>query len=181
MSEVRTTWRRQILLVDRRLQFKFVAIFGGFSTLLSVWSGSVYYLAWRQSDLSLGESPSTDLTWFIVGTAGIGVLSAFLGILVGHRVAGPAFVVARWMSAMARGEYPRVRPLRDGDDLQGLHKSFNDMMEALKRREEEELSIVSQSLAEVQRAWPQAGSTLAALEALRLRKETRLRPPPKGF
>lgn len=52
-----------------------------------------------------------------------------------HRISGPAFLLGRYMDEIIRGEYPRPRPLRDGDELAGLYEKFGEMVKAIEARE----------------------------------------------
>jgi hypothetical protein len=183
VNERSKLFRRTILLIDKKLQLKFVAIFGAFSAALTAWCGFVCYVAWQQSDSGVAaaipvENPmrATYFWWFLVGTIAMGGLSAFLGLLLGHRIAGPAFVVGRWMNVLAGGEYPTIRALRVGDDLQGLHQGFANLVAALKRREEEEISVLTRAVADLQGQGPQAVGALAALKELAGRKQAALSP-----
>lgn len=75
------------------------------------------------------------------------LLVAAFSIIHSHRVAGPVFVLMRRMRMVQRGTLPTSRGLRRGDEFQDVAASFNAMVEALRERESEELSVIGRCLA----------------------------------
>jgi len=51
------------------------------------------------------------------------------------RISGPVFVLKRYMNEIINGNFPKIRPLRDNDELQDLHETFTKMVDELKKRE----------------------------------------------
>ncbi len=100
---------------------------------------------------------------------------ALVALLVTHRVAGPMRVLVDQMRLLADGRYPRWRPLRAHDELRELFAEFHAAVDALRRRDHEELAGLEDVLA----AGPTSGS--ATLESLTTRKRARLdRSPEEG-
>ena len=83
-------------------------------------------------------------------TAGIlaAVVLCLLGlaVVVTHRIAGPALVIARACRCVADGDLVRQRPLRRGDLLVGLADQVGAMVEALRVREEGERTRLAEAV-----------------------------------
>ena len=63
-----------------------------------------------------------------------GVAMGFIFIRKTHRIAGPIFVMTRYMQEIIAGKYPQVRELRKKDELKDFYAVFSTMVEALKKR-----------------------------------------------
>ena len=73
----------------------------------------------------------------VLGTIVAGVLAfalalALVGILVTHRVVGPAYRMQRLFERVARGHLSLPTAIRRGDELQDLYHAFADMVNALR-------------------------------------------------
>jgi hypothetical protein len=69
-----------------------------------------------------------------------------LGILMLHRIAGPVHVISSYMSELAEGRHPVIRPLRSKDELVDFYHSFKQMAERLRQRELEEVVEIREAL-----------------------------------
>jgi len=161
--------RRQVL-VDRRFQLKYVAgLAAGGACMCAAFGGAVW-LAVRQARESLGPEAQSLLegteTTVLILTLLMAVLMALamalVALLVTHRIAGPVRVLRRQFRYLAEGRYPRWRPLRNHDELRELFAEFHAAVDAVRRREHEELAALEAGLATGN---PTAGTTLAALAA----------------
>ena len=162
--------RRQVL-VDRRFQLKYaVGLAVGGASLCAAF-GAAVWLALHQARETLGPESQATLqgteTTVLVLTAFMalvmsGVLS-LVGLLVTHRVAGPMRVLRTQLKRLAEGSFPRWRPLRSHDELRDIFGEFHATVDALRRREHEELSALESALATG--AGPEARVTLSALAA----------------
>jgi hypothetical protein len=85
------------------------------------------------------------MLWLAAILAGVVVCLLALAIIVTHRIAGPALVMARTCRAVAAGSLAAPRPLRRGDLLVGLADEVGAMVEALRRREEEERAALEEA------------------------------------
>ncbi len=94
-----------------------------------------------------------------------------LAVVITHRIAGPALVIARACRRVANGELVRQRPLRRGDLLVGLADEMGAMVEALRAREEEERTRLAE-VAQVMVASPEQAR--AIVEQLAAEKARRL-------
>jgi hypothetical protein len=76
------------------------------------------------------------LIYVIIGIIFIqGVVLFFVLIRQTHRIAGPLFVVTRYMKDIINGHYPEhLRPLRDTDLLKDFYAIFNEMVFVLRER-----------------------------------------------
>ena len=108
-------------------------------------------------------------------TAGIlaAVVLCLLGlaVVVTHRIAGPALVIARACRCVAEGDLVRQRPLRRGDLLVGLADQVGAMVEALRVREEGERTRLAEAV-EVMADSPERAR--AIVEQLAIEKSRRL-------
>ncbi|MDH7555139.1 MAG: hypothetical protein QHH74_15970 [Spirochaetota bacterium] len=77
------------------------------------------------------------LLW-INGLLGIALVVAVFIVVVRrtHRVAGPMFLLKRYMNEIIEGKVPKIRPLRKGDEFKDVFDTFVTMVESLhlKRR-----------------------------------------------
>lgn len=80
---------------------------------------------------------NTYLMW-INGILGIALVAVVFFIIVrrAHRVAGPMYVLKRYMNEIADGTVPEIRPLRKGDEFGDVFDAFREMIASLnlKRR-----------------------------------------------
>jgi hypothetical protein len=88
------------------------------------------------------------------------------GVLLTHRVAGPIYVMSHYISILAQGRYPIMRPLRRGDELKPFFERFQSAIEALRHRESEEVEALSTAIARFEKLELDAEG-IRALEALR--------------
>lgn len=167
--------RRQIL-VDRRFQLKYVAGLALAGASVCGAFGVAVWMAVRQARESLSPearpvlegTETTILVLTVFMAVVMAVALALVALLVTHRVAGPMRVLLGQMRLLADGRYPRWRPLRSHDELRDLFAEFHAAVDALRRRDHEELAALEDVLA----AGPASGT--ATLESLTTRKRTSL-------
>ena len=174
--------RRQVL-VDRRFQLKYAAglALGG-ASLCAAFGGAVW-LALHQARETLGpESQATlqgtETTVLVLAAFMALVMSLVLslvGLLVTHRVAGPMRVLREQLRRLAEGRFPRWRPLRSHDELRDVFAEFHATVDALRRREHEELAAVESAL-----ATGSGSSGRTTLTSLAAAKRARLDGPDDG-
>jgi nitrogen fixation/metabolism regulation signal transduction histidine kinase len=135
------------------------------------------WLALHQARETLGPEAQAVLqgteTTVLVLTAFMALVMALVlslvGLLVSHRVAGPMRVLIGQLRRLAEGRFPRWRPLRSHDELRDVFAEFHATVDALRRREHEELSAVESVL-----ATGSGSSGRATLTALAEAKRARL-------
>ena len=139
--------RRIIPIVDARFQWKYTllimalgvgltAIMGGFLYKAHVDNTRLLDLAGNQllqAEVMRGDQ--IFLLYLIVLVILMGVGLGFWGLIVTHRVSGPLYVVARYLTAIATGHYPDVRPLRKRDELHEFFAAFEEAVNAMRNRD----------------------------------------------
>lgn len=175
---------RRNYLVDRAFQLKYAALLAVIGASLSAAFGVLMIVIEMESFRPLHGTLSaeglaalrrvelTQLGMTAVTSILMAVSLGLLGILVTHRVAGPIYVLGRYVSVLARGRYPMMRPLRKRDELKGFFERFREAVESLRARDEEEareLDTVLERVAALASREPEI-EALDRLRALRDRK-----------
>ncbi|MBU8894374.1 signal protein [Corallococcus sp. H22C18031201] len=168
---------RRTYLLDREFQLKYILLLSG---LGAVSMGVFGALAWRvQVAAEAGTSGAgTLLALTLVGVVGLGGVLGLFGLLFTHRVAGPVHVMSLYVAALAAGRYPRLRPLRRGDELRTFFARFSDAVDRIRQREADEAHVLAQALGALRpvATTPEARAALESLEALELRKRQAVEP-----
>lgn len=106
--------------------------------------------------------------------AGVLVLALALGvtgILITHRVVGPAYRMRRIFEGIGEGKLEITTGIRKGDELQDLYQAFADMVESLRDQRSEEIVQLEETLAKMEAAGIQSAYTIQLREVLeRIRK-----------
>jgi hypothetical protein len=171
---------RKTYLVDRRFQLKYTALLALMGALISFVFGAMMYLAHRRAQRELeweGLLPpeaaqhNAGLLGLMVG---IGLMMAvalgLFGLLITHKVAGPVQVLTHYLGVLARGRYPLMRPLRDGDELQAFFGRFQAAIHGLREREVQEAEALERALTQLE-SHPAAGELGEVLQALRAMRD----------
>ncbi len=175
--------RRRVYLVDRRFQLKQVLRLAGAGLVASAASGLWVWLAHRQSlelavtDPALRAILVADDHWLLLAIGGIAVATAaalgLLGLVLTHHVAGPVFVMSHYLSALAQGRFPKMRPLRRGDELKDFFQLFQRAVTVLREREARHAAVVEEAIRRTRNVLdraPDLEPAVLALEGL-LREE----------
>lgn len=64
------------------------------------------------------------------------ILTVFWALKRSHRIAGPVYLLERYLDELIDDKYPYVRPLRDGDEFSELFSKFTVAVASLKEKEE---------------------------------------------
>jgi hypothetical protein len=152
--QVRHKRRLSNLLLDKRLQLRYVLLV----TLLSAAiSGTLGYLIYQQMHLAsddlavqlhdaLGAEAADEITTEMRGRdralmltmlgVGVGLVVILFGYLVimTHKVAGPLYKVSSYFDKMAAGRLGTVTALRKGDMLTDFYDGFRDMHDTVRSR-----------------------------------------------
>jgi len=148
-------WRRRKYLVNE-FQTKYAVTLVLMSIIITVMVGVVMYKLFRgsvpvSSDV-LDETNVIDHhVRLLIGGLAILVVVAFgfffvIVVLESHRIAGPLFVMGRYMSELSSGKYPIMRQLRQNDELKEFFAQFKGAVDRLRERETEEVRVVERVL-----------------------------------
>jgi len=174
-------------LLDTSLQLRLASYLLAVAVALS---GALGWLLWNAyaetsrvvalADPDVGESIATLLAredrdrmiWLAAALGGVLVCLLGAAVVVTHRIAGPAFVIARTCRQIAGGSLARPRPLRSHDLLTDLADDVAGMVDALRGREDAERRTVLEASARLRDPAATAADRAAAAEALeRLARE----------
>ncbi len=188
----KTQRRMRNYLIDRRFQLKYtgmvllvtVSVAGGLGYMAYGFSkGQTEALTMQiATQLDLDADTATDLEQFALQEdrkirnailAGVLLLTlalGFTGIIVTHRVVGPAYRMRRLFQHVADGKFEVTTGIRKGDELQELFHSFADMVESLRDQRGEEIAQLEETLIKMEAAGVQSAHITelrAVLERIR--------------
>ena len=136
------------ILIAKRFQLRYSLTLAGAGALVGAIGGALMYLALRSVHESLPLPDDVralvaqqDVVFLgVFGASSVLVLAglAYLGLLLSHRIAGPLYVMTRYLAELAEGKYPSVRPLRKGDELKALFDLIQKVAEFHRARDVEE-------------------------------------------
>jgi hypothetical protein len=187
---------RRTYVVDRAFQVRYTVMLAVTGGVISCVFGALMFAAHVEARRSLGSygtlvpstwlkgqlsQQETTMLWLVVGvTLMMAAALGLFGILVTHRVAGPIFIMTRYVSVLAQGRFPQMRPLRKHDELKDFFDRFQGAVDVLKGREAEEAAKLDDVLKALEPVALTNGASAAieTLKALRDRKLGSLNPPP---
>jgi len=107
----------------------------------------------------------------IVGVLLMTLALGITGIIVTHRVVGPAYRMRRLFEHVGEGHLEVTTGIRKGDELQDLYRSFAEMVESLREQRAEEIERLEDTLIKMEAAGVQS-AYVTELRALldRIRK-----------
>lgn len=120
----------------------------------------------RESDQQVLRSIVTGVVVLVLILA---IALGITGIIVTHRVVGPAYKLKLLLGDVARGSLNTRGGLRKGDELQDVGDAFKAMVAALRERREDELAQLERALAKAEGAAddPDEDVVVSDLRALR--------------
>ncbi len=147
---------RRTYVIDRGFQLKYTVMLVVLGAAISSLFAAMTYLVHLDAERGLPPIPEiqehflrADST-LVVLMVGITVLMAgalaLLGILITHRVAGPIYVMSHYVSILAKGRFPLMRPLRKQDELKEFFDRFQQAVELMRTREVEEANSLEKAL-----------------------------------
>jgi HAMP domain-containing protein len=161
-------------LIDRRFQLKYTGMV--LLVTVSVASG-LGYVAYRfskgqtesltahiASQPDLDADTATDLERFaqqedrkirnaiIFGVLLLTFALGATGIIVTHRVVGPAYRMKRLFAHVGGGKFEVTTGIRKGDELQELYQSFAEMIESLRDQRAGEIEQLEETLRKMDEA-----------------------------
>lgn len=161
-------------LLDTKFQLKYT----GMVVLVTVIvAGILGYLAYRYSEgqtesltLTMATQPDLDpaamreieefaqaedrkvLLSIVTGILILALVLGFTGIIVTHKVVGPAYKMKRLLREVADGHLRIEGRLRKGDELQDLFIAFEHMVTQLRARQAEEIKELEASIERAKKA-----------------------------
>ena len=165
-------------LLDRRFQLKYT----GMVLVVTISVASVLgYVAYRFSkgqtealtahiaaQPDLDGTTASDLERFaqqedrkirnaiILGVMLLTLALGVTGIIVTHRVVGPAYRMRRLFEHVGEGRFEVTTGIRKGDELQELYRSFAQMVESLRDQRTEEIARLEETLIKMEAAGVQS-------------------------
>jgi hypothetical protein len=126
-------------LLNRNFQLKYVSMSLGLSAMLSIGLGSFLVSQMRENSRMLLLDADMDAVFqeqiaiadaqslLVLGGALLvfNILVGMGALLVTHRMAGPLFVIQRYLGMLSDSKIPEIRDLRKGDE-------FEDVLEAVR-------------------------------------------------
>lgn len=126
-------------LLNRNFQLKYVSMSLGLSAVLSIGLGSFLVSQMRENSRMLLLDADMDAVFqeqiaiadaqslLVLGGALLvfNILVGMGALLVTHRMAGPLFVIQRYLGMLSDSKIPEIRDLRKGDE-------FEDVLEAVR-------------------------------------------------
>lgn len=92
----------------------------------------------------------------LIGVALMTLALGFTGIVVTHRVVGPAYRMRRLFEHVGEGRLEVVTGIRKGDELQELFHSFAEMVESLRGQRAEDIERLEDTLIKLEAAGVQS-------------------------
>ena len=168
------TYHRRTYVVDRRFQLKYTGLIVLIGAAIAFVAAYFIFQSWKENTelLALSQPLLADtiqsreaskIYWAVGIFVILEVVGLFAwGILITHRIAGPLFIIDRYLEAIRSGFYPDMRPLRSHDELQQFFNSFSSTVDGLRQREKDELEVIDAALTELP-----AGEAREALQKVR--------------
>jgi hypothetical protein len=163
--------RRRTFVVDRKFQLKYTFVIVLVGVIVSAVLGYFVYdlsrenteLAVMESEMAAGATDTklmaevgqfdTRVICYLIGFVSIMALALFIwGIFITHRVAGPIYIISRYLNQISSGVIPETRPLRKGDELKGFFDTFGDMLGTLKANNIREAEALEKAIAAIKAA-----------------------------
>ncbi|MGC8927678.1 MAG: hypothetical protein ACP5QK_07115 [Myxococcota bacterium] len=165
--EERKPFRRKQFLINRAFQIKYTVIIAVIGIIIAVLWGTLFYKASKENSQQMlmlvqmdpNLSSMTDIIkeklaaedskimfYLIAFILAIFLSLVIWGILITHRIAGPIFIISRYVDSITDGKIPETRPLRKKDELKEFFEKFNRMLEALKERENIDIVTINDVL-----------------------------------
>jgi len=175
-------------LLDRRFQLKYTGMVVSVTLIVASFLGAIAYEESQGQtealQIQLAVQPDLDpqvaadldafgkerdrqmLVAILMGIFVLTVALGLTGIVVTHKMVGPAYRIRKLLATVARGRLRVDGALRRGDELQDVFAAFNDMVGNLRQRQEHEIAQLDAALRKAeQRGVPD--EVLASLRSLR--------------
>lgn len=130
--------KRRKILVDPQFQVR-LAFWASILAAVEVMVGSVAVMAVALTSIWVPVARESGFFYKFVGVIALVVLGAtavnfMIALLVSHKIAGPVYRLKKSMEQVSAGDLSLLIKLREGDELQELKDSFNEMVNSLRQR-----------------------------------------------
>lgn len=194
MSAAAVPYKRRTYLVDRGFQLKYTAILVVVGAAITALFGTMMYQAHVAATDMMGlpdkfheivtKNYDDRLLYMVAAIAVVMTMSlALFGVLITHRVAGPIYIIGRYVKVLGDGRFPELRPLRRNDELKDFFASFQEAVENMRSRDAADLAALDQALDQLERfcasspdAAKQLNTALVNLKGVRDRKQAAHQP-----
>ena len=99
----------------------------------------------------------------VTGVLALVIIVALTGVVITHRVVGPAYRIRMLMREVADGNWRPAGKLRKNDELQNLFAAFSDMLDTLRSEQAAEIEELESAIGVLSKS----GVTETQLEALK--------------
>jgi len=110
------------------------------------------------------------MQWVSVGIVLMGLVLGFTGIIVTHRLVGPAYKLRKLIHEVAAGKLKIMGHLRKGDELQEVFEAFAEMINSLRAAQAKEIAELDAAISHAREAGV-AAEQLAAIKGVRDRMQ----------
>ncbi|MEC9464663.1 MAG: hypothetical protein VX834_02695 [Myxococcota bacterium] len=153
--------RRLLPVVDLRFQLKYAGLVAAVGVICSSVCGLLLLESHRENTslLSLGASSvvieeaqrgdQIFMLYLVLGITLTGILLFGVGILITHRMAGPLFLTRRYLTMLAQGTHPDMRPIRARDEYRTFYQTVCRACDALAARDRKYLRELEDVLATI--------------------------------
>jgi signal transduction histidine kinase len=168
-------------LINTKLQLRFASWLLAVAAMISVVLGYVLWRSYAETSrvVALMDPEAADslaaafasedrarMVWLAAALAVVLVCLLGFAVVMTHRIAGPAFVIARTCRQVADGNFERPRPLRERDMLVELGDDVAHMVDAVRDRDQDERDRLAAAIAVLAGAGAGAEERQRAIEAL---------------
>jgi methyl-accepting chemotaxis protein len=165
-------------LLDRRFQLKYTGMVLFVTISVASVLGYIAYdfskgqteafTAQLAAQPDLDEQTAADLERFanaedrkvrnaiVLGVVLLTIALGLTGILVTHRVVGPAYRMKRLFEHVGEGHLRVTTGIRKGDELQDLYRSFAEMVESLREQRDEDIARLEDTVTKMEAAGVQS-------------------------
>jgi hypothetical protein len=178
-------FRRRPRIIQPALQIKYGALIAAFGMVIALTFCSLLWVQgheMRREALDFCGSEavahfakrvSSITAYTLSATALISILLTVFGIVATHRVAGPIFVMNRYLKYLGEGQIPTTRPLRKNDELKDFYANLMVVIEMLRRQANEEAAELASAVEKLSplAATPDSQKAIDVLRRMRGRKE----------
>jgi hypothetical protein len=174
-DQAKTRTTRHIVMVDPRFQYKYsgwlAALAGTLTFAGGLMAHGLHLQLHGEFDLPRAfrdelAQASPALIWTLLGVSlAVAAGTGLAGLVITHRIAGPIYAMTRYLSELASGRYPSLRPIRRGDELRELFGLFQRSVDFLHARDLEEAYKIEEAILKL-RAHASSAEATAALDTL---------------